>query len=78
MSARVFDFDPLEQVITRQMWGRRWRAGQLEIDEKYILKERFYFRNEVLLMLERAGFVYPLRVPLPGDVWRRHDVRNGV
>lgn len=57
LSARVFDFDPLEQVITRQMWGRRWRAGQLEVDEKYVLKERFYFRNEVLLMLERAGFV---------------------
>jgi SAM-dependent methyltransferase len=57
LSARVVDFDSLEQVITRQMWGRRWRAGQLEVDERYNLKERFYFRNEVLLMLEQAGFI---------------------
>lgn len=57
LSARVVDIDLLKQVITRQMWGRRWRAGQLEVDEQYTLKERFYFRDEVLLMLERAGFI---------------------
>jgi SAM-dependent methyltransferase len=73
LSARVLDFDPLEQVITRQMWGRRWRSGQVEVEEQYTLKERFYFRNEVVLMLERAGFE---NVRVEGDYFPSRPTRD--
>jgi SAM-dependent methyltransferase len=56
LSARVVDLDPLAQVITREMRARRWRHGHLEADESHILRETLYFRNELLMMLQQAGF----------------------
>jgi hypothetical protein len=38
------------------MRARRWRDGRLEADEEYTLAESLYFRNELLLMLDRVGF----------------------
>ena len=38
------------------MNARRWRHGVLEAEETHRLDIGLYFRNELLLMLERAGF----------------------
>ena len=33
-----------------------WRDGQVIMQESYTLIERLYFRNEILGMLDNAGF----------------------
>lgn len=53
---RVSEFDPLDQVATREIRARLWRGGELVAEEVHVLKERFYFRNELLDMLRAAGF----------------------
>jgi hypothetical protein len=64
LTGRVVAFDPLEQRITREIRARMWRDGTLVADERHTLTETFYFRHELVLLLERAGF---------GEV----DVRGG-
>jgi SAM-dependent methyltransferase len=56
LRSRVVDLDPLDQVLTRGMLASQWRGEELMAREEYILRECFYFRNELLMMLERAGF----------------------
>jgi len=56
LRARVLDLDPLEQRVTLGMHAERWRDGELEADEDRTLTINLYFRNELLLLLERAGF----------------------
>lgn len=38
------------------MHAERWRDGELEAEEDRTLTINLYFRNELLLLLERAGF----------------------
>ena len=38
------------------MRAQRWREGTLEAEETRVLTISLYFRNELLLMLEQAGF----------------------
>jgi hypothetical protein len=33
-----------------------WRDGELVADEEHLLTMTLYFRNELLLLLERTGF----------------------
>ena len=56
LEGRLAAFDPLEQRATRQIRASLWRDGQRVRQEEYSLLERFYFRNELLDMLDRAGF----------------------
>jgi len=56
MRSRVLDLDPLEQLYTFQMRAERWRDGQLIAQEEHTLKGCMYFKNELLMMLEQAGF----------------------
>ena len=56
LRARVVDLDPLEQRVTMGMHAEQWRDGELELEEEHQLHINLYFRNELLLMLERAGF----------------------
>lgn len=56
MRSRQLDLDPLEQVYTFQTLIERWRDGQLITQEEHILKGCLYFKNELLMMLEQAGF----------------------
>jgi SAM-dependent methyltransferase len=56
LSSRLVDFDPLEQRVTAEMHTQRWRDGALEAEETRTLTINLYFKNELLLMLERAGF----------------------
>ena len=56
LRGRVVDLDPLEQRVTLVMHAERWRDGALDAAEDRTLTINLYFRNELLLMLERAGF----------------------
>jgi SAM-dependent methyltransferase len=56
LRSRYVAFDPLEQRVTLEMHARKWRGGVLEVEETHRLDIGLYFKNELLLMLERAGF----------------------
>ena len=56
MRSRTLDLDPLNQHVTLEMHVERWRDGALEETEEHRLDIGLYFRNELLLMLQRAGF----------------------
>lgn len=53
---RTANFDPLEQIITRQVRLEKWVSGEIVASEEYTLRENIYFKNEVLLMLKVVGF----------------------
>jgi SAM-dependent methyltransferase len=56
LQARLLTLDPLEQHLTLEMRARQWRDGQLVAEEVHALDLGLYFKNELQLMLERAGF----------------------
>jgi SAM-dependent methyltransferase len=56
LESRLLDLDPLEQVATYEMRAGMWRDGELVQEEEHSLRINFYFKNELLLLLERAGF----------------------
>jgi SAM-dependent methyltransferase len=56
LESRLLDLDPLEQFATYEMRAGKWRNGELVEEEERSLRINFYFKNELLLMLERAGF----------------------
>ena len=55
-SSRMLAFDPLEQSYTRQMRIEKWLAEKRIAQEEYTLKGYMLFNNEMLLMLQLAGF----------------------
>jgi len=56
LRSRIVELDPLAQRVTYEMHAEQWRDGVLEAQEDHHLDIRLYFMNELLLMLERAGF----------------------
>jgi hypothetical protein len=52
----VLAFDPLGPTLTREMVAESVRDGAIEKREAHILRENLYFPNELVLLLERAGF----------------------
>jgi SAM-dependent methyltransferase len=56
LSSRVVDLDPLEQHVTLEIHAEKWLGDTLEAEEDHLLDIGLYFKNELLLMLERAGF----------------------
>ena len=50
------DLDPLEQVVTLELRAQQWVDGELRAEEEHLLTIRLYFRDELLGMLEQAGF----------------------
>ena len=56
LRSRLVDFDPLAQQATLEMQAFMWRAGELVAEEEHMLTMRLYFKDELVLMLERAGF----------------------
>jgi SAM-dependent methyltransferase len=56
LRARILDLDPLGQRLTWEMRALMWREGDLVSEEQHVLTANLYFRNELELMLERAGF----------------------
>jgi SAM-dependent methyltransferase len=54
--SRLAELDPLEQRRTLEIRARLRRGDQIVKEEAYSLKECLYFAQEVLLLLEEAGF----------------------
>ena len=48
--------DTLEQLVTFQMRVELKRDGKQVAEEQYTLKDRGYLKNELLTILEYAGF----------------------
>jgi hypothetical protein len=57
LRSRVLDLDPLEQRMTMEMEAFMWRDGELVATDEQLLTMTLYFKDEIVLMLERAGFV---------------------
>lgn len=55
-ATRTVSMDPLEEVATRQIRARLWRAEELLKEEIHTQRVEDYSKNELVLMLERAGF----------------------
>lgn len=53
---RVVDLDPLEQRLTLHVRTTLEHEGQRVAEEEGTIQISLYFRNELLLMLEQAGF----------------------
>jgi SAM-dependent methyltransferase len=56
LRTRIVDVDPLEQRVTLQIRAEKWQAGRLVAEEERLLKSQVYFRNELMMMLQQAGF----------------------
>jgi len=56
IAVRTVATDPLENVSTRQIRARLWRKGELIEEEIHTQKLDDYSKNELVLMLELAGF----------------------
>ena len=74
LCSRVLGFDPLAQQLSWEMRAFMWRDGELVAEEEHHLTMTAYFRNELVLMLERAGFAdvevrgqYNDEAPTPED-----------
>jgi len=68
--------DPLEQRITRQMRMLLFKDDQPAADDTYTLTENFYFRNEMRMLLEKAGFTVEAEKGdwTDADATAEHDV----
>jgi SAM-dependent methyltransferase len=56
IAARTVSVDPLEETQTRQLRARLWRNGELLEEQVHTQMYEEYGKNELLLVLERAGF----------------------
>jgi SAM-dependent methyltransferase len=54
--SRLAELDPLGQRQTYEIRARLWHDGQIVKEEAYSLKENFYFAQEILMLLNEAGF----------------------
>lgn len=54
--SRLTEFDRLAQRHVFEMRARLWHGGQVVKEESYSLKENLYFAQEILLLLDEAGF----------------------
>lgn len=57
LQSRLVTLDPLEQHATLEIRAWQWRDDRLVAEEEHALDLGLYFKNELGLMLERAGFV---------------------
>lgn len=57
LRSRLLDVDPLEQQVRMEMHAFMWRDGELVAEDEHLLTLTLYFKDEIVLMLERAGFV---------------------
>jgi SAM-dependent methyltransferase len=57
LRSRVLAVDPLDQCATMEMCARRFRGKEELATETHRLSMRMYLRDELVLLLERAGFI---------------------
>ncbi|MFN8468904.1 MAG: class I SAM-dependent methyltransferase [Caldilineaceae bacterium] len=56
LAARTVAVDPLEESQIRQLRARLWRNGELLEEQIHTQRYEEYGKNELLLVLEQAGF----------------------
>ena len=56
LRSRVLDLDPLAQRVTLEIKAGLWRDDDLVAEEEHVLEMTLYFKDEIVLMLERTGF----------------------
>lgn len=56
LHARTLALDPFEQTATLEMRAALWRDGKRLGQETMVLREGLYFKNELGMLLEQAGF----------------------
>lgn len=57
LGSRVVELDPLAQSASLEMKAAMRRDGDVVADEQHRIDLMFYFADELVYMLERAGFV---------------------
>ena len=57
LRSRVVAVDPLAQRATIEMKAAIVRDGERVVEEDHVIRMTMYFTNEIVLMLEAAGFV---------------------
>lgn len=57
LRSRLVELDPLAQRVTLEMRADMWRDDQLVAEDESVLSMTLYFKDELLLLLERTGFV---------------------
>ena len=56
LRTRALAIDPLDQSVTMEICARRFRGEDVVATETHQLSMRMYLRDELLMLLERAGF----------------------
>ena len=56
LRVRTVALDPLAQSVRAEIRAEEWRDGVLIAEEEYPIDLMLYFKDELVLMLERAGF----------------------
>ena len=56
LRVRLLDVDPLDQSHSTEIHVEKWQQGRLVAEEKRRISIRGYSRDELLFMIERAGF----------------------
>jgi len=64
LRTRAVAVDPLDQTVLLELRAEKRQHGEVVAVEEHALSMRGYFRDELLLMLERAGFA---EVEVHGD-----------
>ncbi len=54
--SRLAELDPLQQCQTLEIRARLWRGDRILKEEAHSLKVSLYFAQEILLLLDKAGF----------------------
>lgn len=57
LRSRIVDVDPLAQRVTLEIRAGMLQDGKLVVEEEHRIVMTFYFTHEIVLLLERAGFV---------------------
>jgi len=85
LRSRVVELDPVLQRLTMEMRAWMWRDGELVAEEQYLIKLTLYFKEELVLMLEQAGFEdvdvrgqYNDQPPTPADDFLVFVARKGL
>ncbi len=64
LKTRVLEFDPLAQTTCREILVEHWQQGKLLESQSWPIRLNIYFRNELVNMLEQAGFT---NIEVKGD-----------
>jgi SAM-dependent methyltransferase len=57
LRSRFLEVDRAERRLTRAIQAWQWRDGELVAEEEHVLTESLYERDELVNLLEQAGFV---------------------